>query len=377
MNKLLTVYDDTEPLNNVVNALSMDVNEVFYLYHHEEHRTAFTNIRKVIRGYKNIALHFIRPVDDAKEIDQILKDNDDVIVDVGGSKYLSLLLFDYANRNGNRIIYFDHEENVIKDYRTHTIIEQEIFKLTIKDVLMLRGGEITEYMHKGATDTRTKETIYQLFNDNLNNYSALMNYLSYLNKVLCGAKKVGNRAFRITKEQISEIKKDRCYAKIGDLFTIEGDRIVFKTARLVDVVTVSGTLLENYLYLKLLDAGQFDDVRMSVVVDFSDDRYDHPVKCEIDLLAIYNNRLMFVSCKSNKVETPALNEIYVHNSMFGNALSVPVICVCEDIDRHSPSMYAKAEELGIYMIDKSNMTELDFPEVFHRIITGAYKYDSL
>lgn len=377
MNKLLTVYDDSEPLNNVVNALTLDIDEVFYLYHHEERRTAFTSIRKVIRGYKNIALHFIRPVDDAEEIDKILKDNENVIVDVGGSKYLSLLLFEYANRNGNRIIYFDHEENVIKDYRTHTVIDRDIFKLTISDVLALRGGDITDQMHKGATDARTKETIYRLFQDNLDNYSALMNYLSYLNKVLCSAKKIGNRSFRISKEQMSEIKKDRCYEKIGDLFTLEGDRIVFKTARLVDVVTVSGTLLENYLYLKLTDAGQFDDVKMSVVVDFSDDRYDHPVKCEIDLLAIHDNRLMFVSCKSNKVDTPALNEIYVHNSMFGNSLSVPAICVCEDIDRHYPSMYAKAEELGIYVIDKSNIKEENFPEIFHRIVVGSYKYDLL
>ena len=102
-----------------------------------------------------------------------------------------------------------------------------------------------------------------------------------------------------------------------------------------------------------------------------------PVKCEIDLVAIRNNRLLFISCKSNKVETPALNEIYVHNSMFGNALSVPVICVCEDIDRRYPSIYAKAEELGIYMIDKSNLIEEDFPEIFHEIVSGVYEYDLL
>ena len=340
MNKLLTVYDDREPLNNVVNALTMDVDEVFYLYHHEERRTAFTNIRKVIRSYKNIALHFIRPVDDEAEISKILQDNRDVIVDVGGSKYLSLLLFEHANRNGNPIIYFDSEENVIKDYRTHSVVDRDIFKLTIKDVLMLRGGDIADYMHKGVNDPETKETIYQLFENNLNDYSALMNYLSYLNKILVSAKAIGNRSFRLRKEQLVEIRKDKCFQRIGDLFTIEEDRIVFKTAKLIDVVTVSGTLLENYLYLKLQEANRFDDVKMSVVVDFSDDRYDHPVKCEIDLMAIHNNRLMFVSCKSNKVETPALNEIYVHNSMFGNSLSVPVICVCEEIDRRYPSMYA-------------------------------------
>ena len=375
MNKLLTVYDDQEPLNNVVNALTLDVDAVFYLYHHEEHRTAFSNIRKVIKEYKNIDLHFIRPVDDVKEIKAILEKDAEVIVDVGGSKYLSLLLFEQANLFGNRIIYFDREENVIKDYRSHSVIDKEIFKLTIKDVLALRGGNITEYMHKGATDTKTKETIYQLFEDNRNDYASLMNYLSLLNKVISNMRKIGSRSFRLSQKHLEEIQKDPCFKKCQDLFTIEENKMIFKTTRLVDTVAVTGTLLENYLYLKLLDAKTFDDVRMSVVVDFSDDRYDHPVKCEIDLLAIRNNRLLFVSCKSNKVETPALNEIYVHNSMFGNSLSVPVICVCEDIDRRYPSIYAKAEELGVHMIDRSNMMEEDFPEIFQRIILGTYRYD--
>lgn len=377
MNKLLTVYDDYEPLNNVVSALTLDVDEVFYLYHHEEHRTAFANIRRVINRYKNIALHFICPEDDVKEITRILLKNEDIIVDVGGSKYLSLLLFEYANRADKKIIYFDSEENVIKDYRTHSVINKPVFKLTIKDVLNLRGGKLTESMHKNASDPKTIETIYSLFENNINDYPSLIAFMSDLNKKICNARKFGSRSFRLSKEQIAEIKKDPFYEKREDLFTIEDNTIVFKTSRLVDVVKVAGTMLENYLYLKLLESGWFDDIKMSVVVDFSEEWYDHPVKCEIDLVAIRNNRLLFISCKSNKVETPALNEIYVHNSMFGNALSVPVICVCEDIDRRYPSIYAKAEELGIYMIDKSNLIEEDFPEIFHEIVSGVYEYDLL
>ena len=377
MSKLLTVYDDYEPLNNVVSALTLDIDEVFYLYHHEAHRTAFSNIRRVINRYKNIALHFIRPEDDVKEITRILLKNDDIIVDVGGSKYLSLLLFEYANRADKEIVYFDSEENVIKDYRTHSIIDKPVFRLTIKDVLNLRGGKLTEYMHKSANDPKTVETIYSLFENNIKNYAELINFMSDLNKKICNARKIGNRTFRLSKEQIAEIQRDSFYNKREDLFTIEDNNIVFKTPQLVEVVKVSGTMLENYLYLKLTESKQFDDVKMSVVVDFSEDWYDHPVKCEIDLLAIRNNRLLFISCKSNKVETPALNEIYVHNSMFGNALSVPVICVCEDIDRRYPSIYAKAEELGIYMIDRSNLMEEDFPEIFREIVGGEYEYDLL
>ena len=54
MSKLLTVYDDKEPLNNVVSELTLDVDEVFYVYHHNVSINNFINIDKVIKKYKDI-----------------------------------------------------------------------------------------------------------------------------------------------------------------------------------------------------------------------------------------------------------------------------------------------------------------------------------
>ena len=48
MNKILTVYDDVDPLNNVVSALTLGVDEIFYVYHHDVPKNNFLNIRKVI-----------------------------------------------------------------------------------------------------------------------------------------------------------------------------------------------------------------------------------------------------------------------------------------------------------------------------------------
>ena len=88
------------------------------------------------------------------------------------------------------------------------------------------------------------------------------------------------------------------------------------------MISVAGAFLENYLYLKLDESGLFDDIKMSAVIDFSDDKYAYPVRCEIDCLIIKDNRLLFVSCKSSKADATTLNEIYVHNHRFGNALSL-------------------------------------------------------
>ena len=114
---------------------------------------------------------------------------------------------------------------------------------------------------------------------------------------------------------------------------------------------------------------------MSVDVDFSNDKYNHPVKCEIDCLVMKDNRLLFVSCKSSKAETDDLNEIYVHNSMFGNTLSSPVLCVAEELDHKYPGVYVKAEELGVYIVDKSSFKNGDISNVFIDIINKNYTYD--
>lgn len=377
MTKLLTVYDDKEPLNNVISALTIPVDAVFYIYHHEVSRNTFSNIEKVIRKYKDIQIDFIQLSEDEKQIKEILETDNGIIADVGGAKYLSLLLFDLTKNKDTRLIYYDDEENVIKDYRTHTVLYEEVFKLKIEDILKLRGGEIKEYMHQSISDAQSKKTIIDLVESNISDYPAFIRYMTRINSYTNNVRKIGNLSYQLDRETIQRIKTDGCYKKCGDLFVIEDDVLTFKNRKLKDTVCVSGAFLENYLYIKLRESELFDDVMMSAVIDFSDDKYKQPVRCEIDCLVIRNNHLLFVSCKSSKADTADLNEIYVHNSMFGNALSKPALCVGEELDRKYPSVYAKAEELGIYIIDRSSFIDRDVSEVFLSILNNDYQYDIL
>ncbi|MBQ6478915.1 MAG: DUF1887 family protein [Erysipelotrichaceae bacterium] len=378
MNKLLTVYDDQEPLNNVISALTLNAQEIFFVYHHEVSRNAFANIETVIHKYLAEAqIVFLQLSEDEKQLNEILDRNPDSIIDVGAAKYLSLLLFEIANRRRNPIIYYDDEENVIKDYRTHSVLYKDVFKLKIEDVLKLRGGEIRSFMHQSASDDKTKETIIDLVEENIDNYPAFIRFLTKLNSIINGSRQSGAHRFVLDQDAIQKIKTDYCYKKTADLFEIDDRYLIFKTRKLQEMISVSGAFLENYLYILLTESGYFDDVLMSAEIDFSDDKYIQPVRCEIDCLVMRNNHLLFVSCKSSKAETGDLNEIYVHNSMFGNALSVPVLCVGEELDRKYPSIYAKAEELGIYIIDKSAFTEKHILNVFLEILDGTYVYDPL
>ena len=377
MSKLLTVYDDKEPLNNVVSELTLDVDEVFYVYHHKVSINNFINIDKVIKKYKDITTHYIQLQDDEAEISKIMNENPGIIIDVGGAKYLSLFLFEIAREKDNDLVYYDDEENVIKNYRDHVVVEDKVFKLAIEDVLRLRGGEIKDQMHQSISDPVSREIIVSLVENNMDNYAAVIRYLTKINSLLNDDDYQGNNTFYLDEEKRRNILTDVSYRKIAGLFKVQEDMLVFKNSRLRNLIGVSGAFLENYIYIKLSESGYFDDVKMSVVIDFADEKYSHPVRCEVDCLVIKDNHLLFVSCKSTKVDTTALNEIYVHNSKFGNCLSKAAICVCEELDRKYPSFYAKGQELGIYLIDRSSFRENTIAETFKSIFDGTYEYDEL
>ena len=373
MSKLITVFDDKEPLNNIVTVLSMDVDEVFYVYHHHTDESYFKNISQVITKYKDIKINFIELTDDVLQLSKIIAD--DVIIDVGGAKYLSLLLFDLFRDRNNLIVYYDDEENVIKEYRNHTVLDVEIIRLDIEDVLRLKGGEIKDTQHKPITNKTTKETIIRLVDSNIDKYNDFIRYITLVNSKISDKNYLGNITYSINKEDFNDLIKGNVYNETDSLFSLEDNKITFKNSDSKDMVNISGAILENYIYIKLKESGYFDDIRISSVIDFSDAKYTYPVRCEIDLLLIKNNHLLFVSCKSTKAITDDLNEIYVHNKMFGNCLSFPVLCVGEELDRKYPSIYAKAKEMGIYLIDKSSFVENDIVKQFKKIIEGKYIYD--
>ena len=377
MSNLVTVYDDTDPLNNVVCELSLDVTDIFYIYHHHIDKEILNNTDKVIKKYKKVKTHYLQLVDDVKEITKILNSDKKVIADVGGAKYLSLVLFELAYKNGNQLVYYDDQENVIKDYLTHRVFKKKVFKLKTDDILRIGGGTIKSCMHEPIKDERSKRLLIKIVENNISDYPGFVRYVGKLNSLLSKNSYRGKRTYYLNPDKIHSIVTDQHYKTSKELFNIEGNKLIFATEKLREMVCTSGTFLENYLYIKLMQSKKFDDVKMSVVVDFSNDKYNAPVRCEIDCLAAKDNKMLFISCKSSKAETADINEIYVHNSKFGNMLSKAVICIGEELDRKYPSVYAKSEELNVYVADKSSFLDKGIANTLVDIISDKYKYDEI
>lgn len=370
---IIKVFDEKEYLNNVITPLSLNVKNIIYIYHHKQSKNRLNNNKLVLERYGDFNIHYKQLENDEKEIERYLKEYDDVIVDVSSTKYLSLILFEKALKYNHKIIYYDGEENVIKDYRSHKVITDKVFSLTIDDLLRLSGGVIKNHMHTqpDSNDKKTNDLIVEVVEKSLGDYS---NFISYIQKVNHSIIKDEN-GYHI--KDANKIITDNLYKKYEPyhLFDIKHDKITFLNKRIEDLFKVSGSWLESYIYLILKRSEIFEEVMMSVMIDFSEDKdNNYPIMCEIDGIAVKNNRLCFISIKSNKVETDALNEIKTHQERFGNRLSKPIICTLDKLREMNPSIYLKAHGLKIGIVDYDHIKQNEITSTINSIINNTYNY---
>ena len=372
--RLLKTFEDDNNLINALVPLTIDVDEVYFVYHHDVKSQDIKNCSKIINKYKNIKIYYKRVSEE--EVSTLI--NEETIVDVSAAKYLSIVLYEVALKNNLQVIYYDEEERVIKQYKDHKIIAKAIFKLTIEDIIKLGGGKITSNLHKALTNREDIELIYKAVDRSRNEYSQFTSFVSRINSYISDSPYLNNIC-HLNEKTIKKILCDEQYQNYKDLglFEIKDNDLIFFNKNIRDAFGVSGTFLENYIYHKLLDSKIFDDVKMSNIIEFNDEQHKYPVNCEIDALVLKNNELLFVSIKSNKIEKTDLNEIKVHNVMFGNKQSKAVVCINSDISNQKPSVYAKAEELGLYVIDNTDFINQNLANKFNDIIEGNYVYERI
>lgn len=115
-----------------------------------------------------------------------------------------------------------------------------------------------------------------------------------------------------------------------------------------------GSVLELYIYKACLDAGIFNDVRTSAVVDWEGDFRSDNVTNEIDVMAMQGVTPVFISCKTCEINTEALNELAILRDRFGGHGARAAIVTtknCRNITRH------RASELDISVIDMNDIKE--------------------
>lgn len=372
--RLLKTFEEDNNLNNVLVPLSIDVDEVIYLYHHDVSQRKINNCSKVLNKYKKLKVLYKKVKEE--EVEKYI--TEDTVVDISASKYLSIVLYEEALKNDLKVIYYDEEERVVKEYNNHKVYGDKMFSLKIEDIVTLGGGRIISMMHKPVQDRRTIDMIYKAVDQAGSQYNLFTAYVSRVNSFLADYENDRN-SYHLSDNVVRKIVTDEQYIRYKDLnlFEINGNDLKFVNGDIRRIFMVTGAFLENYIYHKLSESNYFDDVMMSSTIEFNDEKWKYPVSCEIDCLVLKDNNLLFVSIKSNKVEKDDLNEIKVHNVVFGNRQSSPVICINSDLSNKKPSIYAKAEELGVYVIDSSSFQRGEMVDKFISIMEGTYEYEKI
>ena len=114
-----------------------------------------------------------------------------------------------------------------------------------------------------------------------------------------------------------------------------------------------GSVLETYVYKACLDVDIFDDVCLSVVVDWEGENKSGSVSNELDVMGCRGVVPLFISCKTCDVKTEALNELAVLRDRFGGEMARAAIVTAE---RANVRMRKRAAELRIQVIDLNDLS---------------------
>ena len=126
-----------------------------------------------------------------------------------------------------------------------------------------------------------------------------------------------------------------------------------------------GSVLELYVYKACVDAGVFDDVALSVIVDWEGDNLQSDVTNEIDVVATKGITPLFISCKTGQVKTEAINELGVLKERFGSGIARAAIVsssACQKLARR------RAAEMGIRVIDLDEIKAGRLPELIKELV---------
>ena len=119
-----------------------------------------------------------------------------------------------------------------------------------------------------------------------------------------------------------------------------------------------GSVLELQVYSACLEAGCFDDVVLSAVVNWEGGSTQrNAVTNEIDVVAVRGIEPVFISCKTSDIRTEALNELAVLRDRFGGRRSRAIIVTSAPSNRNRALMRMRAAELNIEVIELGDLAK--------------------
>ena len=238
-------------------------------------------------------------------------------------------------------------------------------RYTVEDFFRMAGGSVREGRVDNAILSRYLDDIDPFFGVYLGTrlqWDKIITYIQRLSPTAsdgairleaCGPYVVkGERGSRISAPE-DALRALDAIGLIRDLtITEEEVSFRFRDAQIRTWLRDVGSVLELYVYKACLDAGVFDDVRTSVIIDWEGEARENAVSNELDVMCARGVVPFFISCKTCDVKTEALNELAILRDRFGGQMARAAIVTA---GRGRAPMLNRAAELGIQVIDRNDL----------------------
>lgn len=118
----------------------------------------------------------------------------------------------------------------------------------------------------------------------------------------------------------------------------------------------TGICLELYVFAVAHRSGIYDDVQISVVIDW-DGNLEAKINTinEIDVMLTRGMVPVFISCKSGSPNVTTLNEIKTLASKFGGMMARPVLVTMADIRKRDRYLWQRGQDMGVDIIDREDL----------------------
>lgn len=370
---------DQEPIENIITCLHYKVDKVVFFGDKDIIIEKKNRTERFLKKYCKVGEVEFKEISDTdlsgvvevmrNAINKEREQGNECYFDVTGGEGLTLLAFGMLSKELQVTMHrYDVEKDEIlefdKDYteRISKKVPSQHIRLNLDKLIEMHGGVIS-YKHNKSykeqhdagdmADIQKLWKINQRFEKEWNQFAMFLaryaqDMMVDLSADIVNADIKARRSIGSTKK-LSQIL-DAC-GEVGVLRNVKHERgrysFTYKNEFVKSCMCDSGSVLEQYTFLQEQDNQGNVDCRVGVHIDWDGVLHmeqGEDVLNEIDVLSMYGNVPVFISCKGGNVDQNALYELETVASRFGGKYAKKVLVVSKPLSRGHA---LRAEEMKI------------------------------
>ncbi len=297
---------------------------------------------------------------------EITEEHQDCVIDVSGGNDLALVACGmFAESCDVPLMRLDEERGCFADVRAFPEAEKLTLPVfSIEDMIAMTGAGVLRNGRISAEDIddELRRDTFILWDIFMDYYSSWHKYTLFFHS----ADEDKEDMLSVDTEIIYNGEKSNCPSALLDRLEREGfitdcritqERVKFRYKNAVTryMLRDRGSVLELMTYCRMTECGLFDDVDISVIIDW-DGRGDSETTNEIDIMAVKGLTTYFISCKSAKPDNLSSEYLYEIDTMahrLGGRYAQPVLVTAvSNIRSTAPSMWERAHDMRVIISDE-------------------------